>query len=151
MLGRRSSSPVLLRFDAFLPVLRGRASSRSSSAMTDPLLELVMMSRSVCACHRWDYSRRQGYNRTARLLDLRARAAGENCDRPESLGTLDDHDRSVRDIHSNLDDGCRHENLSFAFDELLHLCLLFDTLHPSVDHTNGKFGKDLLEILEALL
>src|SRR3989339_46502 len=67
----------------------------------------------------------------------------------KSFRILDDHDRRIRDIDSNLDDGRRNENLNLTSLEALHDLIFLLRLHPTVEKAQpDRREYSALEMLE---
>ena len=66
---------------------------------------------------------------------------------PVSVRVLDDDDGRVRDVHANLDDGCRDEDLRVSVRERLERRRLFLRVHLTVQDTE----RDTRELLDECL
>lgn len=59
----------------------------------------------------------------------------------EAFGGLDDHDGSVGDIDTDLNDGSGQEDVGGAGDEFSHDGVLVVGLHLTVEHEDAVMGK----------
>ena len=64
----------------------------------------------------------------------------------EALCIFDHHDRSVRDIDTDLDHGRRDKDPDLPCSEGRHDSILFIRLHPAMQHGDRKVGKDSFEL-----
>ena len=61
----------------------------------------------------------------------------------EALGVLDEHHRCVGNVHADLDDGRRDEDVTSTCAELLHDAVLVGRSHLAVQQVNSQVGEDL--------
>lgn len=69
----------------------------------------------------------------------------------ETLGVLDNHNRGIGDIDSDLYDRGRHHDLRLAADETLHLEVLLLGFHLPMDHGEGVAGERFAEFVVTVL
>ena len=67
----------------------------------------------------------------------------------EPLGVLDQHDRGIRDVDADLDDGGGDEDVDLAGLEAPHDRVLVVERQPPVEQADHQIGKDLLLQLHA--
>src|SRR5579875_3431316 len=68
----------------------------------------------------------------------------------EALGMLDDHDRRLRNIDADLDDGCRDQYLRRTLRESGHRFILVTAFHPAVNEADSA-AEDVSQMGKALL
>ena len=61
--------------------------------------------------------------------------------KPETFCIFNNHHRSIRDVHSDFNDGSSHHDLRFARNKKLHLLILLGWFHFAMHFTNRTFGK----------
>ena len=62
----------------------------------------------------------------------------------KSFGVLDDHQRGVRHVDADLDDGRRNENVESPGDEFAHDLFFFGRLHFAVQQADRVLRKDVV-------
>ena len=78
----------------------------------------------------------------AQLVELR---------QAEAFGVFDNHHRGVGDVHADLDDGGRDQQVELAPPETLHYLIFFGAEHLAVEHLDAAaFGHDKFEVFEHL-